>query len=143
MARFLIRVVFLPLILITASGGVVATAQRVLRGQPIPSRQPEIQTSGCPAEGATSVPARAQAGDYVELKRTICFGACPVYTVRVQEDGHVTWQGERSVQVIGTDTATIQPSDARSLIEKFRTPAFWNLCSRYGMSASDGATVIT
>src|SRR6266700_2451267 len=39
--------------------------------------------------------------------------------------------------------ATIKPSDARALIEKFRAGGFWSLCSSYSASVSDASTVIT
>jgi hypothetical protein len=63
--------------------------------------------------------------------------------VHVTANGQVTWQGERSVLVIGAESGAINPADARALIEKFRTRDFWNLCNGYKASVSDGSTVIT
>jgi len=121
-----------------------ALGQRVLRGQPPVPSQPEVKTSGCPPDGTTALPPMApQPSDFVELQRTSCFGSCPVYTVQIHADGHVNWRGERSVRVVGEDTATIKPLDARALIEKFRTVGFWNLCSSYSAMVTDVPTVIT
>src|SRR5437868_5071788 len=121
-----------------------ALGQRVLRGQPPVPSQPEVKTSGCPPDGTTALPPMApQPSDFVELQRTSCFGSCPVYTVQIHADGHVNWRGKRSVRVVGEDTATIKPLDARALIEKFRTAGFWNLCSSYSAMVTDVPTVIT
>jgi len=106
--------------------------------------QPEVKTSDCPAEGTHPLPpAVAQQGDFVQLERTSCFGPCPVYSVKIQADGHVIWNGNRSVVVVGEDTATIRPSDARALIEKFRATDFWGLCGSYAAMVTDASTVIT
>src|SRR6266850_6296804 len=122
----------------------LAAGQRVLRGQPPVRMQPEVKTSDCPAEGTHPLPpAVAQQGDFVQLERTSCFGPCPVYSVKIQADGHVIWNGNRSVVVVGEDTATIRPSDARALIEKFRATDFWGLCGSYAAMVTDASTVIT
>jgi len=122
----------------------LAAGQRVLRGQPPVRMQPEVKTSDCPVEGTHPLPpAVAQPSDSVQLERTNCFGPCPVYSVQIRADGQVIWNGKGSVLVVGHDTATIKPSDARALIEKFRTADFWGLCSSYAAMVSDGSTVIT
>jgi hypothetical protein len=121
-----------------------AIGQRVLRGQPNIPSQPQVETKGCPTEGiSTMPPADARPNDFVELQRTTCFGSCPSYSVQIHADGQITWKGDRSVRITGAGAATIKPSDARALIEKFRTRDFWSLCGSYSASISDGATVIT
>jgi len=80
--------------------------------------------------------------DFVELERTQCFGACPVYTVRIHADGRVDWTG-RSVRNTGPTTSSIRVVDARALIEKFRTSGFWSLCEKFGGHAEDAPTVVT
>jgi hypothetical protein len=58
-------------------------------------------------------------GDFVELQRWN-------EKVRVGADGSVVWtQGDLS------HTGQITPAEANSLLERFRTPAIWRLCSRY------------
>src|SRR5437660_997808 len=142
--RFPIKMASFLIVAMTLTNVCLALGQRVLRGQPIPPIKPEVKTSGCPGEGTSALPpAAAQPSDFVELQRTSCFGACPVYSVRIGADGQVSWHGERSVRVVGDDTATIRSSDARALIEKFRTVGFWNLCSSYSVMVTDASTVIT
>jgi hypothetical protein len=83
------------------------------------------------------------ATDYVELQRTGCFGSCPTYTVRISADGQVSWHGDRWVRVNGPATATVNPADARALLERLRTNGFWELCDTYSTRVTDGATVST
>jgi len=120
-----------------------AVAQRALRGQPFPRISPPIETSGCPTQRETSTPQSIDPDDFVELRRSSCFGSCPVYTVRVSADGRITWQGERYVRVTGEETGSIEAATARALIEKFLAMDGWSLCSSYSVRVTDEATVTT
>ena len=121
-----------------------AIGQRAVRGQPLIPIQPQVVTNGCPIDEASSLPpAGPPPSDFVQLQRTTCFGSCPSYTVQIRADGQVTWKGDGSVKIPGTAIAPIKPSDARALIERFRTADFWRLCGSYSASISDGPTVIT
>jgi hypothetical protein len=102
---------------------------------------------GCPsvAEGSPAQPVSAR--DFVRLERST-----PTYSVEVRGDGAVLWRGgDRShedlhrleVEISGERDATIEPEAARALIEKFRNPAFWQLCARYEFRGTpDGRTRI-
>jgi hypothetical protein len=115
---------------------------RRLSGTPNIPFQPQPVASGCPNAAASSPPPDAvQPADFVELQRTPCFGACPVYTVRIRGDGQVNWQ-QLSLGPAGA-TATVSPAEVRALLEKLRTNGFWSLCSSYSVGATDGDTVIT
>src|ERR1700739_1906824 len=76
---------------------------RILAGQPTPPRLPNVEASGCPEALETSVPAPASLlpSDFVELRRSECYGACPAYTIRIQADGRTVWRGEKYVTVTG------------------------------------------
>src|SRR5215471_3877070 len=104
--------------------------------------QPRAVASGCP-DVATSRPPDdpVQPGDFVELQRTPCEGACPVYTVQIRGDGQINWL-HQSVGGGGA-TSTVSPVEARGLLEKLRTNGFWGLCNSYSVAASDGPTLIT
>jgi hypothetical protein len=81
--------------------------------------------------------------DFVELRRSTCYGRCPAYTVRVRADGKVTWSGRAFVAKVGEDTATISPDQARALIEKFRNTEVWSLCSDYSRAVTDSSSAKT
>ena len=120
---------------------------RRLAGQPAIHVPPPVQTSGCPDEKTIETvqpPTGPLASDdYVELQRTLCFGRCPVYSVRVHADGQISWGGKEYVEVIGQATDQIAPEAVHTLIDKFRAAGFWSLCESYTRRVSDVPTTIT
>ena len=79
----------------------------------------------------------------LSIERTSCFGNCPVYTVTLDADGTVSWQGKEHVTQKGPATAQVDSAAARSMIEKFRSMGFWALCARYDRITTDVATALT
>lgn len=78
-----------------------------------------LDRSECPAENDRVPPAAVMNGDFVELQRWN-------EEVRVGADGSVVWkQGDFSQR------GQITPTEANSLLERFRTPAIWKLCGHY------------
>jgi hypothetical protein len=75
------------------------------------------------------------------MSRSGCFGDCPVYTVRIQRNGIVNWDGKKFVEVSKRESSDIGPSLARDLIAQFSTGDFWQLCGSYSTSVTDNATV--
>jgi hypothetical protein len=43
----------------------------------------------------------------IAMTRTMCFGSCPAYTVKIHADGRVDWQGDSYVHVKGPAHATL------------------------------------
>jgi TonB family protein len=81
-----------------------------------------LNRSECPS-ATERVPAPAVIeGDFVELHRWN-------EVVRVSADGVVTWR-ERE-QDVALRQGYIEPSEAKALLERFRTPAVWGLCGSY------------
>ena len=106
--------------------------------------EPRVQTSGCPTEAAATPPAQPLApDDFVQLQRTICFGSCPAYTVKVRADGEVEWRGETAVSLRGETRDRTGPEQARMLIERFRAAGFWGLCDGYSRGVTDMPTFLT
>ena len=97
-----------------------------------------IETSGCPwfFDGGP-FPWALSPNDYVELERTPCLGICPGYVVRIQADGSVHWQGQKSVTVLGGQNAKINPTGAAKPIRTFLSRGGWFLCSRYIQEITD------
>lgn len=78
-----------------------------------------LDRSECPAANDRVPPATVVSGDFVELQRSN-------EEVRVDTTGLIIWkQGEVSQR------GQIALAEANSLLERFRTPAIWSLCSRY------------
>ena len=78
-----------------------------------------LERSQCPSTAERELPPTVISGDFVELERWN-------ETVRVGADGSVTWKHWKTIR-----TGHITPSEAKSLLEQFRTPAVWGLCENY------------
>lgn len=57
--------------------------------------------------------------DSLSLRRTACFGECPVYSLTVHGDGRVDYLGERHVRVVGEEHWTIAPVAVNELFGAF------------------------
>lgn len=67
----------------------------------------------------------AAAGDAVlALERGVCHGSCPVYGVRLFDDGRVWFNGLRFVRIVGQDSAQIPPASVAALQSAFASRAF-------------------
>lgn len=67
----------------------------------------------------------------IKLERTACFGTCPVYTVEIQGDGTVIWEGKRFVKVMGLRRYRIPIVKVRTLVERFRAARFYSARDAY------------
>ena len=73
----------------------------------------------------------------IRLTRGVCFGSCPDYTVTVNSDGQVRYEGRRFVNVVGERTATISRDDVAALVARFDEVGFTNLRDAYRAPVSD------
>lgn len=99
----------------------------------------DVQLSKCPTGAEEDVPSELANNDYVEVYRSACMGSCPAYSVRVQADGAVLWDGQSSVEVVGKRKANIDSYVARALLERFRTKEFWSYCGEYSRNVTDSS----
>jgi hypothetical protein len=91
------------------------------------------------------VEAPAQEGPVeITLRRTVCYGFCPAYTVTITGDGAVRYVGERFVNVVGPASATIPREDVAALLARFDEIGFDQLDDEYrGMMTDLPTTTIT
>jgi hypothetical protein len=54
---------------------------------------------------------------YVTLERTICFGHCPVYRIKIYSSGMVEWEGIEHVAKKGKAKWYISPEEAKKISE--------------------------
>jgi hypothetical protein len=81
-----------------------------------------LERSECPTAVERVLPSAVISGDFVEVQRWN-------EVVRVGVDGSVAWeQGDISQR------GHITPAEAKSLLERFRTPAVWSLCGSYNQA---------
>lgn len=94
----------------------------------------------CPSREEAQPPNGLSKGDFVKLSRSNCYGTCPAYEVTISENGDITWNGIDFVYSTGVSHSRIDVEAARSLIQQFRLPKFWELCGGYDASVTDSAS---
>ena len=67
----------------------------------------------------------------ISLERTACFGSCPVYSLRIDSSGTISYQGEQYVATQGIQTSTITADQFRDLVEAFAKIRFFELHDTY------------
>jgi len=79
----------------------------------------------------------------ITLERTGCFGTCPIYSVTVDGDGSVLYEGIRFVKLDGDYSYQIPEKNVTDLVELFYRSNYFSLKDRYDVPATDLPTVIT
>lgn len=78
----------------------------------------------------------------IRLERGGCFGACPVYSVEVNEDGRVAFLGERFVALPGEHSRQVDPELVATLAEQIRSSDFFSLEDEYDSRIDDTPVVV-
>lgn len=73
----------------------------------------------------------------IRLVRGVCFGFCPDYTVAINGDGEVRYEGRRFVNVRGERSATIPREQVAQLLARFDEIGFQNLQDAYRANVTD------
>lgn len=79
----------------------------------------------------------------ITLERTVCFGFCPVYTLKVYGDGRVEYEGNQHVAVEGSQTATLTPEQVQELVAAYQAADYFNLKDDYTAPVTDLPSTIT
>lgn len=87
--------------------------------------------------GPTTTPSGAAT---ITLTRSVCFGFCPDYTVSINQDGLVSYEGRRYVNVEGPQTDQIEPAAVQALLARFDAVNFMSLQNEYRAHVSDMPT---
>ena len=77
----------------------------------------------------------------VTLRRSVCFGACPAYTVTLQTDGSATFDGDRFVAVVGHRDYRVDSAAVRKLVTHFKAAHFFELKDEYRGNVTDLPTI--
>jgi hypothetical protein len=83
----------------------------------------------------------------ISLERTACFGTCPVYSLRIDSSGTISYEGKEYVATQGIQTSTIAADQFRDLIEAFAKIRFFELHNEYrtgpgGVFRTDQSTAL-
>lgn len=76
----------------------------------------------------------------IVLSRSVCFGFCPDYTVRISGEGEVVYDGRAFVNVRGEARARIAPAEVAALLARFDAIGFERLRDHYHANVTDMPT---
>lgn len=68
---------------------------------------------------------------YVEMKKSGCYGSCPMYTIRIDGAGQATYKGERFVEKIGGHVKKFTDRQTGGLMQAFDNADFWSFKDEY------------
>lgn len=63
--------------------------------------------------------------------KTACYGKCPVYTMTINGDGSVVFEGKENIDKIGKYSLQLTAGEMDSLISAFEESRFFELNDRY------------
>ena len=81
-------------------------------------------------------------GDMITLERTACFGTCPIYTVTINSDGTVSFQGRRFTRVEAA-TGRISRKTFRRLVREFERVNYFSLPDDFTPGTKNCAGMVT
>jgi hypothetical protein len=79
-------------------------------------------------------------GVKIELSRTVCFGRCPAYSVTIQGDGRILFNGESFVAIPGKHDAQISSEAVSALVRRFEKARFFEAGDKYVATVTDNPT---
>ena len=89
--------------------------------------------------GPTVTPAEYQ-DLRVVLDRTMCFGSCPDYTLTIEGNGEVTFEGRHYTRVTGTAKGTVDEAQIAEIVREIQRADFFALDDDYSVQVTDNPT---
>ena len=117
------------LILLVAASSFVFSQEDSLFSLP---DTPEIVEINTPPDGTFG-----ESISLIGIKRTPCFGGCPVYEMVLRNDGRVAYRGERFIEEEGFFNGHLNTQTYTRLAEFIMTNDLKNLKDEYRISATD------
>lgn len=77
----------------------------------------------------------------ISLRRTSCFGPCPIYRVTIDARGTVTYEGEQFVRIVGRRTARIDIAIVAGLLATADAIRFFEMRDAYRVIENPDGTV--
>jgi hypothetical protein len=88
-------------------------------------------------------PEPGEQGPLVRLERSACYGVCPVYSLLVQKDGSVAFDGQQHVKFRGHASDRLSPAQMSELRHAFEAAKFDSLHQSYDSpTVTDRATIV-
>lgn len=106
-------------------------------------RGPSTATFAAAGPTATEAATQGQGRISITLERTLCFGMCPAYSVTLNDDGSVVYEGREHTKVSGKQTWKIDPAAVRALAKEMQDAGFFELNDEYRAMVTDHPTTYT
>ncbi len=93
----------------------------------------------------TELKKRFEAADsvYASIKRTPCYGRCPIYEVTIYKSGFVAYNGIRFVERLGQHRSRITQDQLKQIAAKAEEIGYFELNNNYDSPVTDFPTTIT
>jgi len=75
--------------------------------------------------------------EYVMMRRTACFGKCPIYNIELYKDGRIKYTGLRFVKDSGVYEKNIGAAAAEKIFDKMRAYRIDTCSEKYNMNITD------
>ena len=73
----------------------------------------------------------------IEMSKTPCFGTCPVYSIKMDGKGNVTYDGKQFVKLEGKHEMNFPPEYVNEVFQAFADGNFWDYEDEYTDNISD------
>ncbi|MEZ4799900.1 MAG: DUF6438 domain-containing protein [Flavobacteriales bacterium] len=80
---------------------------------------------------------------FFEMKRTACFGTCPIYNVTIMDNGEVYYEGKNFVEKIGNYHTTLDNANLQKIRDKIVAINYFSLQDEYDSPITDIPSVYT
>ena len=85
----------------------------------------------------------AKAGELASIKRTACYGKCPIYRLTILDNGQVIYEGKQFVEKIGTYAGLLNSEDVETILKKAKETSYFELEDAYDVPIADFPTCVT
>lgn len=76
----------------------------------------------------------------ITLDRTMCYGICPDYTLTIEANGKITFEGRHYTKVKGTATGKVDSTKLTELAVEIKKADFFSLDNSYRVDVTDDPT---
>lgn len=80
---------------------------------------------------------------FASIRKSPCYGTCPVYEMKIYSDGKVEYEGKRNVERIGKYTATISKEQMQKFVTVANEINYFKLEDKYDSPITDVPSTTT
>jgi len=74
---------------------------------------------------------------YLSMKRSFCFGDCPIYDLTIQSNGKVIFEGKKYTKTIGRIESKLEKEKIKQLITEIEKANFFSLDNAYNYDSNN------